>query len=177
MTNAASVLSLSHLFFVLVCGYVCSCYAIIKVSYCPALFFGQFSCCKIHFAVHKATLFSRDAVQLCRREDISLKGNDQIYDLGLRGSFAEKPQYIAVAVSALGECCCVQDTGDSYSVDGQLHGRFNKVHKKNTTTLIWRCWQKLSSFHQLSASSLMAVFISHIACCSRKPPAWLLVPT
>lgn len=50
--------------------------------------------------------------------------------VGLGDGLAEKPEYVTAAVSTLGECCCVKDTGGSYGVDRQRERRFDKVHKK-----------------------------------------------
>jgi len=60
---------------------LCSYYAIIKAFYCPHLFFGQFSGCKIHFAACKPALFSRNAAQLRRREDFSLGETAEVQEL------------------------------------------------------------------------------------------------
>ena len=49
--------------------------------------------------------------------------------VGLGHWLAERPEYMTAAVSTLGECSCVQDTGGSYGVDGQPGGRFDKVQK------------------------------------------------
>lgn len=48
--------------------------------------------------------------------------------VGLGDGLAEKPEYVTAAVSTLGECCCVKDTGGSYVVDRQQERRFDKVH-------------------------------------------------